>query len=172
MPAMSFAAALSSFVGQNLGANRPDRVRKGLHYTLLIIGIISIIISMVNVFFGRYLMMLFTDSPQVIDIGHRYLVIVGSFYLVFAFMFSINGLLRGAGDTLIPMFISLFSLWVIRIPVAYFLTKIPTVGIEGIFWSIPIGWTTGLILYYLYYLSGRWRRKAVVKYSEKGERIE
>jgi putative MATE family efflux protein len=99
MPAMSFAAALSSFVGQNLGANRPDRVKKGLRYTLLIIGIISVLISMVNVFFGKFLMKLFTDSPQVIDIGHRYLVIVGSFYLVFSFMFCINGLLRGAGDT-------------------------------------------------------------------------
>jgi Na+-driven multidrug efflux pump len=80
-------------------------------------------------------------------------------------MFTINGLLRGAGDTLIPMFISLFSLWIIRIPVAWLLSRYPAIGVDGIWWSIPIGWFSGLVLYYIYYRMGYWKKKAVVKYK-------
>jgi putative MATE family efflux protein len=170
MPAMSFSAALSTFVGQNLGANRPDRVKRGLRQTLLMTGAIALTISFISVFFGQYLMRMFTVDHAVIQMGADYLMIIGSFYVVFSTMFAINGLLRGAGDTLIPMFISLFSLWIIRIPVAYVLSAVPSIGINGVFWSIPIGWMSGTILYYLYYLSGRWKTKTVVKYGPEGIR--
>jgi putative MATE family efflux protein len=164
MPAMSFAVALSTFVGQNLGANRPDRVKAGLHATIVMVSVISVIISLVTVFFGRYLMMMFTNEDVVIELGADYLRIIGMFYILFSVMFVINGLLRGAGDTLIPMFISLFSLWIIRIPVAWWLTRDPGIGVDGIWWSIPIGWFSGLVLYYSYYRMGYWRKKGVVKY--------
>jgi len=75
-------------------------------------------------------------------------------------MFTISGVLRGAGDTLIPMFISLAALWVIRIPGAWFLSQ--RIGEKGIWWAIPIGWCVGLILSYLYYLTGNWKKKVVV----------
>jgi Na+-driven multidrug efflux pump len=165
MPAMSFSAALSTFVGQNLGANRPERVNRGLWTTILMTGVISIVISLVAVFFGRFLMKMFTDDPVVIELGYQYLIVIGSFYILFSTMFTINGVLRGAGDTFVPMFISLFSLWVIRIPVAWILSRYPDIGITGVFWSIPIGWGSGVILYYLYYLSGRWKTKSVVKFD-------
>ena len=63
-------------------------------------------------------MQLFTNDSDVILIGVRYLVIVSSCYFIFSIMFSLTGVLRGAGDTLIPMFITLFSLWFVRIPLA------------------------------------------------------
>ncbi len=170
MPAMSFSAALSTFVGQNLGANRPDRVKKGLWKTFLMSGAIAVGISVITVFFGHYLMRMFTTDTRVIELGKQYLLIIGSSYLIFSAMFTINGLLRGAGDTLVPMFISLFSLWIIRIPVAYLLSSIPTIGIIGVFWSIPIGWASGTILYYLYFLSGRWKTKGVVRYTDNGDK--
>jgi len=161
MPAMSFAVALSTFVGQNLGANRPDRVKTGFRATLIMISLMTLVISGIVVFMGRFLMKLFTNDPAVIEIGQQYLMVIGASYILFSTMFIINGLLRGAGDTLIPMFISLFSLWVIRIPVAYFLSKDPEIGLKGVWWSIPVGWFAGVVLYYLYYLSGRWKTKAV-----------
>jgi len=161
MPAMSFAVALSTFVGQNLGANRPDRVKTGFRATLIMISLMTLVISGIVVFMGRFLMKLFTNDPAVIEIGQQYLMVIGASYILFSTMFIINGLLRGAGDTLIPMFISLFSLWVIRIPVAYFLSKDPDIGLKGVWWSIPVGWFAGVVLYYLYYLSGRWKTKAV-----------
>ncbi|MFH1160628.1 MAG: MATE family efflux transporter [bacterium] len=171
MPAMSFSAALSAFVGQNLGANRLDRVKKGLTSTLLMTGGISLIISLITVFFGRYLMMMFTNDPEVIEIGKAYLIIIGAFYILFSSMFILHGMLRGAGDTFIPMIITLLSLWVVRVPVAFLLSKVPSIALYGVFWSIPIGWFAGVVLAGLYYLAGQWKRKAVVKFDAEGKRI-
>ncbi len=171
LPAMSFAVALSTFVGQNMGANRPDRVKAGLRATLIMTSAISLLISLVTVLFGKILMRMFTNDEVVIEMGGDYLRIIGSFYILFSLMFVINGVLRGAGDTLVPMFISLFSLWIIRIPVAWFLAKNPAIGVHGIWWSIPVGWLSGVILYYVYYRMGYWKKKAVVKLTT-GEREE
>jgi len=171
MPAMSFSAALSTFVGQNLGANRPERIKKGLRDTLLMTAGFTLIISLVTVFFGRYLMMMFTNDPEVVELGRQYLVVIGSFYILFTTMFVFTGILRGAGDTFIPMIFTLLSLWLFRVPVAYLLSAVPSIGLHGVFWSIPIGWASGVVLSGFYYLSGRWKNKAVVKYNEKGERI-
>lgn len=165
MPAMNFAAALSSFVGQNIGANRPDRVRRGLIATLKMTTYISVAVTIIFYFFGHALMGIFTTDQTVIEIGAEYLVIVSSFYFAFSVMFSFNGVLRGAGDTVIPMFITLFSLWVIRIPVSYGLSK--TMGVPGIWWGIPIAWFSGMIFSYFYYKTGKWKTKAVVKHKSK-----
>jgi len=165
MPAMSFAVALSTFVGQNMGANRPDRVKAGLRATLIMTIIFSAFLSLITVVFGKLLMRMFTNDPVVIEMGGDYLRTIGSFYILFGVMFVINGLLRGAGDTLIPMFISLFSLWIIRIPVAYYLAIHHGIGVSGIWWSIPIGWASGVILYYGYYRMGYWKKKVVVKFQ-------
>ena len=89
-------------------------------------------------------------------------------------MFVYGGVMRGAGDTLIPMFITLFSLWIVRIPAAVFLSqetieifgltiKGAGMGQSGIWWSIPSGWGIGLVLSYIYYRTGRWKRKGVIK---------
>ncbi len=163
MPAMSFAIALSTFVGQNLGANKPHRVKTGFHATLVITSIISVTLSALVVLFGGFLMQLFTNDPRVIEIGHDYLKIVGSFYIFFSMMFVTGSVMRGAGDTLIPMFITLFSLWLIRIPLAYYLSKTGMMGVNGIWWAIPTGWMMGLLLSYIYYRFGRWKTKVVVK---------
>lgn len=170
LPAMSFAAALSTFVGQNLGANKPQRVRTGLRATLLMTSVLSLIISFFAVFFGGSMMSVFTPDEEVIAIGNDYLLIVGSFYSVFSAMFIVGAVMRGAGDTIIPMFITLFSLWVIRIPLAFFLSGLPGVGITGIWWAIPIAWVIGTILSYIYYKSGRWKKKVII--PQRAEIIE
>jgi putative MATE family efflux protein len=161
LPAMNFSAALATFVGQNLGAGKQDRVRKGLIATILMSGGVAIFVSGLVILLKYQLMGLFTSDPEVIRIGGEYLLIVSSFYLIFTIMFKIAGVLRGAGDTLIPMFITLFSLWIIRIPFAWMFSH--SIGESGIWWSNPAGWATGLILSYLYYLTGRWKSKVVVK---------
>jgi len=172
MPAMSFSMALSTFVGQNLGANKPERVIAGLRSTLAMTAVISIAVSLVTVVFGRFLMRMFTNDAHVIELGRGYLAVIGSFYILFSTMFVLNGVMRGAGDTLIPMFISLFALWVVRIPVATLLSAHPDIGVYGVYWSMPIGWFFGAALSFIYYLTGRWKKKAVVKYAEDGKRVE
>jgi putative MATE family efflux protein len=163
MPAMNFGAALSTFVGQNLGANKPERVKQGLTATFRMSGALALFTSLVVIVFRRSLMGLFTSDAAVIDIGSEYLVIVSSFYLFFSTMFVIGGVMRGAGDTIVPMFITLFSLWAIRIPAAWIMSRY--FGVDGIWWSIPVAWFIGMILSYLYYLKGNWKSKVVVKRS-------
>ncbi|MBN2681040.1 MAG: MATE family efflux transporter [Bacteroidales bacterium] len=163
LPAMNFAMALSTFVGQNLGARKIARVRNGFHSTLIMNSIITIIVTILVVFGGRQLMSWFTDSPEVIEIGVKYLVIVSSFYIVFTSMFIIGGVLRGAGDTVIPMFITLFALWAVRIPLAWALSE-TKMGINGVWWAIPIAWFLGMFLSFLYYKTGRWKKKSVIDF--------
>lgn len=170
MPAMNFSMALSTFVGQNLGANKPERVRAGYRSTLTTTTIISLVVTIVAWLFGRDLMRVFTPDPEVIQIGYEYLVIVSSFYILFSAMFATNGIMRGAGDTLIPMFITLLSLWVFRIPGSYFLSL--RMGTDGIWWGIPLAWFFGWLFSWIYYKTGKWRSKAVVKYADNDQRIE
>ena len=104
----------------------------------------------------------FTGDSEVIRIGNRYLTIVSLFYIVFAMMFMFTGVMRGAGETIVPMIFTLVSLWLVRIPVAWFLSN--RMGSEqGIWWSFPIGWAVGLILSWAYYSTGRWKKKVIVK---------
>lgn len=164
IPAMTFSQALSTFVGQNIGANRSDRIRAGLISTVRMAGLVTVITTLLIVFSGNYLMRLFTSDTEVIRLGDQYLTIVSLFYLLFTLMFIYNGIMRGAGDTVLPMFFTLLSLWIIRIPIAYFLSA--EIGPSGIWWSIPASWLIGLALSFGYYKSGRWKSKTVVKYDD------
>lgn len=164
IPAMSFSQALSTFVGQNIGANKTERIKAGLRSTIKMSGIVTIVTTLFIILFGNHLMNLFTNDNDVIRIGDQYLTIVSTFYIAFTLMFIYQGVMRGAGDTLVPMFFSLFSLWLIRIPLAYFLSG--KIGVTGIWWAMPAGWGIGLLLSFIYYKTGRWKKKAVVKYDE------
>lgn len=159
--AMNFSAALSAFVGQNVGANKPERISAGLKATWMFTSATSVFFTLIAIFFGRSLMRLFTPDAAVIDVGYEYLVIVSSFYIVFSTLFVLNGVMRGAGDTLIPMFITLISLWIIRVPASYWLAG--RIGTTGIWWAIPMGWGVGMILSYFYYQTGRWKNSGVVR---------
>jgi len=174
IPSMVFSTALSTFVGQNIGAGKIERVKRGLSRTLLMASATAVGITLLIIFLKIPLMNLFTADTEVIRIGGEYLTIVTSFYLLFTAMFVYSGVMRGAGDTLIPMFLTLFSLWIIRIPAAIYLSRESIhifgwsfhgagLGASGIWWSIPAGWAFGVLLSFIYYRTGRWKTKAVVK---------
>ena len=165
MPAMNFSIALAAFVGQNIGAQKFGRVSQGLLSTFAMSGIISLLITLVITVFPEFIMRLFTSDANVILIGGQYLKAVGPFYLAFSAIFVLAGVLRGAGDTLIPMFITLFSLWLVRIPIAYFLSG--KFGYIGIWWAIPISWIIGSIFSYIYYRTGRWKQKSIIPVISK-----
>lgn len=162
IPAMILSQALATFVGQNLGAQKPERVRSGLFATIKITIVVTIITTAIVVFFGSFFMRAFTDDVEVIRIGNRYLTIVSLFYIIFAMMFMFTGVMRGAGDTIVPMILTLISLWLVRIPIAWYLSN--RMGSEeGIWWSFPIGWAVGLVLSWAYYSTGRWKKKVIIK---------
>ncbi len=160
MPAMSLSVAISTFVGQNIGAGRMERVKRGLRNSLYISCLTSVLITLTVVIFGGRLISTFNPDPVVVTIGSHYLTIVGGFYIVFSAMFVINGALRGAGDTFIPMIVSILSLWLIRIPLSVFLSR--SLATDGIWWGTPVAWLCGLAASSAYYYTGRWKRLSVV----------
>ncbi len=164
-PATNIAIALSTFVGQNIGANQLKRIKKGLSASLIISLIITSLLSLIIIWQKSNLIRLFSHDEAVIRIGGEYLVIIGVFYLIFSTMFIFNGVMRGAGDTLIPMFITLISLWVIRIPLALLLSQ--RMGITGIWWATPFAWLFGMVMSMLYYFSNKWKEKGIIKYQKQ-----
>lgn len=167
VPAMSFAQAISAFTGQNIGANKQGRIRSGLTSTLKMMTLVTVFTTLFIVIGGKFMISLFTNDFEVIRLGAQYLTIVSLFYIFFTLMFIYSGVMRGAGDSVVPMFISLLSLWLIRIPFAWIMSG--KIGVTGIWWAIPAGWMVGLILSYGYYKTGHWKKKAVVKYVEEFE---
>jgi putative MATE family efflux protein len=160
MPAMNFSMALVTFVGQNLGARKPERVKKGFVATLLLSGAIAVTITLVMLFFRVYLIRAFNTDPDVVKIGSRYLLIVSCGYLLFSSMFVAGAVPRGAGETIVPMLATLLALWIIRVPLSAWLSSF--MGTDGIWASIPISWTFGLSVNVIYYFSGRWKKKVLV----------
>lgn len=165
LPAMNFSAAISTFVGQNIGANKLERINRGLKATLLMMAVVSISITGLAIVFAEPIFGLFTNDQEVIQIGKQYLYIVSGFYVVFSAMFVLMGVLRGAGDTITSMIITIITLWIIRIPASYMLSL--EYGSDGIWWGIPVAWVIGSVLSLIYYKTGRWKKKAVVKYPNK-----
>ncbi len=164
LPAMNFSAAITTFTGQNIGANKIHRLSKGLKSTLKMMSVVSISITVLAVAFAGPIISLFTTDPEVIEIGKNYLYIVSPFYVIFAAMFIFMGLFRGAGDTITSMVVTIITLWIIRIPSSYLLST--KFGSIGIWWGIPVAWVIGLSISYIYYKTGKWKTKAVIKAGE------
>ena len=158
---LTLSGALAAFCGQNIGAGRFDRVRKGLRFTMLVNVIFSVVTFTAIYFFGEEMMRAFTNDQAVIAIGKEYLLIIGGFFIVHGALNIYNGALRGAGDTIFTMVTSLLCLWLIRIPLAYQLST--WYGRQGIWWAIGISIGIGLVITYIYYKTDIWKKRCVVK---------
>lgn len=158
---LTLSGALAAFCGQNIGAGRFDRVRKGLRFTMLVNLIFSLITFTAIYFFGEEMMRAFTSDQAVIAIGKEYLLIIGGFFFVHGALNIYNGALRGAGDTIFTMVTSLLCLWLIRIPLAYQLSG--WYGRQGIWWAIGISIAIGFVITYIYYKMDLWKKRCVVK---------
>lgn len=161
LPAMTISLAVSSFTGQNIGAGRSDRVRAG-YASALRIGF-SLVGAMIILFliFRRELIGLFSQDPEVVRTGAEYLQIIAPFHLVFTLMFITNGVIRGAGAVMVPFLTTLLAMWIIRVPAAILFSRLW--GVPGIWWSMPTGWVVGTTISVLYYRSGRWAGKVLIR---------
>ena len=154
---LTLSGALAAFCGQNIGAGRLDRVKKGVQFTMYTNIALGLLTFAAVYLFGNEMMRIFTKDIDVVAIGKEYLLIIGSFFIVHGALNVYNGALRGAGDTLFPMITSLVCLWLIRIPLAYYLSS--WLGRNGIWWAIGISITIGLIVTFVYYKMGFWKRR-------------
>lgn len=158
MPSFNIGLALASFVGQNIGANKMERVKNGLHSALAIGVSITAIFTIFVMVFAKAVLHLFLSSEVYLAGGMLYIYLVAPSYIIQATMFIVNGVIRGAGDTFFSMIATLLTMWGFRIPIAIFLSSF--LGVKGVYLSIGIGFLIGTTISFSYYLSGKWLKKA------------
>lgn len=163
LPALSISLAVSALVGQNLGAGKTERVREIVFWSTVLTASVTFVMTLIALIRPGILMQTFTSDPDVLREGSLYLRIVGLNYVPLALMFTLTGVLRGAGDTFASMVIAFVNLWLVRIPLAALLAYRLDWGVSGAWWAITISTVIGALLNYVYYLSGRWKRKIVVQ---------
>ncbi|MBO5453526.1 MAG: MATE family efflux transporter [Clostridia bacterium] len=167
MPNFSFGTALTTYAGQNVGASLYDRVTKGAKQgTLMAVGC-STLITGIILLFGKNLMGVFTETTALVEMSYDLMKILAVGYIAVAVTQSLSGIMRGAGDTLTPMWISLMTTVAIRVPLAYgisFLTRTPELPHgqkECIQISLLASWVIGAILTTVFYKKGKWKNKAI-----------
>lgn len=169
MPNFSFGSAMTTFAGQNIGAQRLDRVEQGTKEGTKIAVTVSTIITILLLLFGKSLMSVFTDTAELVDLSMRMMRILAVGYIAMAVTQCLSGVMRGAGDTITPMWISLITVVFLRVPIAYTIAYFtrselyPTGRPESIFISLLVSWTLGAIITTIYFKKGAWRKKGLSK---------
>ena len=167
MPNFSFGTAMTTYAGQNVGARRDDLVDTGAKQGTLIAVVISAVITSLILIFGKALMGIFTKTPELVDLSRDMMGILAVGYVARAVTQSLSGVMRGAGDTMTPMWISIATTILIRVPIAYgisFLTRtaeLPNGRQECIFISLLASWLIGALITYIFYRRGKWKEKAI-----------
>lgn len=155
LPASSFALAVTTFVSQNIGARKLERVRKGTTFSLLAGMITAEIIGVIIFIFAPYLIALFNQDPEVIAYGSEMARNVVPAYFLVAVSHGIAGVLRGAGKSIVPM-ITMISFWCI-LRVVYMTVALRVVNdIHIVYWAYPITWTCSAIVLFIYLKRVKW----------------
>ena len=165
MPNFTYGTAATTYVGQNIGARDVQRAHKGIMDLLRLAVGTAIVLVLCILLFGRGLIGLFTNTPDVINIGVQGLRWLALGYIAFAVTNCLHGAMRGAGETMVPMWISIFTTIIIRLPLAYllaFLTRNetwPNGQPVALFSSLLISWLLGMGITIIAYKRGAWKRK-------------
>lgn len=152
MPVQDFGNAFSTFVAQNFGAKKPERIREGIKSAVRSSVIFCLLISLAVFLFARPLMLLFVkpEETEILAIGVQYLRIEGAFYCGIGCLFLLYGLYRAIGRPGMSVVLTVISLGT-RVVLAYVLSSLPSVGVVGIWCSVPIGWFLADLTGFLYY---------------------
>ena len=141
MPVQDFGNAFSTFVAQNYGAEKPERIRKGVKSAVLSAFVFCVIVSTLVCVFARPLMELFIHptETEIIRVGVEYLRIEASFYIGIGLLFLLYGFYRAMNRPGMSVVLTVISLGT-RVALAYLLSAVPWIGVTGIWVSVPIGW--------------------------------
>ena len=165
LPNMTFGQAMSVYTGQNVGARKFDRVHSGVKQGTYIGLAFSATITAILLLFGRYLFAFFTETPSLIDLATRMMRLMAVGYICISVTQVLGGVMRGAGDTTTPMWISLIATIAIRIPMAYFFTELtknpanPNGQPIALFGSLALSWVLGSVISLIVYKIGHWKKK-------------
>ena len=155
LPISSFCMALTTFIGQNLGAKKYDRAKRGARFGIFSGVLLAELVGLILYIFAPSLISLFNQNPDVIAVGVKQARTETLFYFLLALSHCFAGILRGAGKTSVPMYIMLACWCVIRIIyISIIVTLIPDIVV--IFWAYPITWSLSTILFAVYYFRADW----------------
>lgn len=156
LPVQSLSNAVTAFVGQNIGAKRLDRARRGVRVTVGSAVVWSLAMTALLIPCGPFFISIFSQTPAVIDAGAAYLQGIMPFYALFAVFFTLNNAMRGAGESVFPMVNTILSLILLRVPSVYLMAAY--FGPAYMYYGFGVGWAVGFAATVAYYLSGRWLR--------------
>lgn len=155
LPVMSFSMALTTFTGQNIGAEKYDRVKEGTKIGMILSTVITFTISAILLIFAPNILRIFSDNKEVIYYGTLMLKTLAPFYIFLALSHAISGVLRGAGLTSIPMIIMVCCWCFMRM--AWILSLVPIFNdIRIVFLGYPITWFASALLLFIYYKKANW----------------
>ena len=172
MPCFTFGNAMTSYTGQNIGAGRMDRVHEGARAGMRLALGVSITLVAILLFFGKYVMLMFTDTVSLAEAGARVLWIMAVGYVALYITQTLSGVMRGAGDTMTPMWISIIVTVIIRMPLAYgiaYLTRtpeMPTGSGDSVYYSQLLAWVLGAVLNCVLYKKGVWKKRIQNRQSQ------
>ena len=173
MPNMSFGQAMSVYTGQNVGAHKWHRVHKGINQGCYIAQAFSAVITIILLFLNRYLFAIFTDTTELIELAGQMMRIMAVGYICVSVTQVMGGVMRGAGDTVTPMWISMASTIALRIPVAYglaYLTRsaaFPHGHPFALSISLLVSWTCGMLISIIAYRRSNVRQVILGKTCEE-----
>ncbi len=167
LPNFSFGTAMTTYAGQNVGARKMDRVTKGARQGTLLAVLTSATLTGLILLFGKQLMGIFTETTELVELSRDMMGIIAVGYIAVAVTQSLSGVMRGAGDTMTPMWISLFTTVVVRVPIAYgiaYMTRTPELPNgrqECVYISLLCAWLLGALVTTICYLRGNWKKKVL-----------
>lgn len=167
LPGLSFGVAMTTYAGQNVGAGRYDRVEKGTVQSSMIAAGVSAVITVLLLMFGRPLMSIFTDTDKLVDMSVRYMRILAISYIFFSVTQCLCGVMRGGGDAMATMWVSIIATFAVRLPLAYIMVALsksdayPIGRPESLYLSQMAAWTFGTLFSFILYKRGKWRGKAI-----------
>ena len=157
LPAWGLANAAATLVGQNLGANQPERAEKSVWRTAFLTFCFFAVVAVIFFLFGKRLMLFFTQDMEAVIAGTQCLQILAIGYVFFAYGMIISQAFNGAGDTKTPTYINLFVFWILQIPLAYFLAKYLKMGPLGVYIAIGVAETVLAIVSIIIFNKGNWK---------------
>ena len=150
LPVTCFSMALSTFVGQNLGAHKHDRVRKGVGFGIACSCIMAELIGIVSYIYAPQLIGFFNNSPEVVSFGTQHMRVMSLFYCLLAFSHCMAGIMRGAGKAMVPM-ITMLSCWCV-LRVTYITIAVRFVNqLTTVSWAYPLTWSCSSIIFLIYF---------------------
>ena len=157
MPGFGYALAATSIVGQYLGAKRPDLSERANSHCVRMAVILMTSIGIVSAIFGKPLMRIFTQDPEMIRIGAQAMWVIALSWPTMAIGQVLAGSLRGAGDTRFPMYTTFLGIWLMRVPLSYLLGPVLGWGLSGIYLAMSFDSAVRAVVLWLRYRAGSWR---------------